>query len=139
MRGYWNQPEATAETLVDGWLRTGDRGWVDDDGFLYIAGRSKDMIISGGLNVYPAEIERVLGEHPAVKECAATGVEDARLGEVGRAYVVVHEGATVTEAELTALCREHLAGYKVPRHWVLRSEPLPRTASGKVQKFLLTP
>ncbi|HTK61479.1 MAG TPA: AMP-binding protein [Pseudonocardia sp.] len=137
MRGYWNKPDETAASIVDGWLRTGDRGWVDDDGFLYIAGRSKDMIISGGLNVYPAEIERVLGEHPGVKECAATGVQDERLGEVGCAWVVLHEGTSVTEDELTALCREHLAGYKVPRHWVVCDEPLPRTASGKVQKFLL--
>jgi len=137
MLGYWNKPEETAASIVDGWLRTGDRGWVDDEGFLYIAGRSKDLIISGGLNVYPAEIERVLGEHPAVRECAATGVQDERMGEVGCAWVVLHDGAEVTEDELTALCREHLAGYKVPRHWVVSDEPLPRTASGKVQKFLL--
>ncbi|HEX4107554.1 MAG TPA: AMP-binding protein [Solirubrobacteraceae bacterium] len=138
MLGYWNKPEETATAFLGDWLRTGDRGWLDEDGFLYIAGRSKDMIISGGLNVYPAEIERVLAEHPAVAECAVVGTEDARLGEVGRAFVVTREQATVSEAELEAYCREQLAGYKVPRHWVLRTEPLPRTASGKAQKFNLT-
>lgn len=135
--GYWNKPEETEKAFRDGWLVTGDRGWMDEDGFLYIGGRSKEMIISGGLNVYPAEIERVLAEHPAVAECAVIGTEDEKLGEVGKAVVVLREGQTVTEEELTALCKEELAGYKVPRHWVLRDEPLPRTASGKAQKFKL--
>jgi acyl-CoA synthetase (AMP-forming)/AMP-acid ligase II len=137
MIGYWNKPEETEAAFVDGWLRTGDRGWVDEDGFLYIAGRSKDLIISGGLNVYPAEVERVLAEHPSVAECAVVGTEDDRLGEVGRAFVVLRDGAGATEGELIEHCREHLAGYKVPRHWVMREEPLPRTSSGKAQKFKL--
>jgi fatty-acyl-CoA synthase len=137
MIGYWQRPEATAEALAGGWFHTGDRGYVDDDGFLFIAGRQKDMIISGGLNVYPAEIERVIEAHPAVREVAVVGVPDDRYGEVGEAHVVVVEGATVSEAELEALARAELANYKVPRHWRLRSEPLPRTASGKLQKFEL--
>jgi acyl-CoA synthetase (AMP-forming)/AMP-acid ligase II len=137
MRGYWNKPEETEASIVDGWLRTGDRGWVDEDGFLYIAGRSKDLIISGGLNVYPAEIERVLAEHPAVAECAVIAMADPKLGEVGCAFVVLAPGAAAGEEELRELCREQLAGYKVPRRWVLRDEPLPRTPSGKVRKFLL--
>jgi fatty-acyl-CoA synthase len=137
MIGYYGRPDATAATIVDGWLHTGDRGYVDEDGFLFIAGRSKDMIISGGLNVYPAEIERVLEKHPAVKEVAVVGAADEQYGEVGVAHVVIEDGAGVTEADLLALAREHLANYKVPRRWVLRTGPLPRTASGKVQKFEL--
>jgi fatty-acyl-CoA synthase len=137
MIGYWQRPEATAEVFAGGWFHTGDRGYLDDDGFLFIAGRTKDMIISGGLNVYPAEIERVIETHPAVREVAVIGVPDDRYGEVGEAHVVVVEGATVSEAELEALARAELANYKVPRHWRLRTEPLPRTASGKLQKFEL--
>ncbi|MDO8187738.1 AMP-binding protein [Conexibacter sp. JD483] len=137
--GYLGREDATGTTLVDGWLHTGDRGWVDEDGFLYIAGRVKDMIISGGLNVYPAEIERVLGAHPAVKEAAVVGVPHERYSEVGRAIVVVDDLDAVDQDELEALCRERLANFKVPREWEIRVEPLPRTTSGKVQKFLLVP
>jgi len=137
MIGYWNRPDATAAVMAGGWFHTGDRGYLDEDGFLYIAGRIKDMIISGGLNVYPAEIERVIEGHPAVREVAVVGIPDDRYGEVGEAHVVLHDGATVTEDDLAALARAELANYKVPRRWVLRSEPLPRTASGKVQKYAL--
>ncbi|MDW5593151.1 AMP-binding protein [Conexibacter stalactiti] len=137
--GYLGRDDATGTTLVDGWLHTGDRGWVDEDGFLFIAGRVKDMIISGGLNVYPAEIERVLGRHPAVKEAAVVGVPHERYSEVGRAVVVVDDPDALDASELEALCREQLANFKVPREWEIRSEPLPRTTSGKVQKFLLVP
>jgi fatty-acyl-CoA synthase len=137
MTGYYGREDATAAALAGGWLRTGDRGYVDDDGFLYIAGRSKDMIISGGLNVYPAEIERVIERHPAVAEVAVVGIADDRYGEVGEAHVVLREGATATEAELEAHARGELANFKVPRRWVLRTDPLPRTASGKLQKFSL--
>ncbi|TCK22821.1 class I adenylate-forming enzyme family protein [Pseudonocardia endophytica] len=137
MQGYWNKPEETSRAIVDGWLRTGDRGRVDDEGFLYISGRSKDMIISGGLNVYPAEIEQILADHPAVAEVAVTGVADDRLGEIGCAHIVFAPGRSATEAELTAYCSDQLAGYKVPRLWLFRDEALPRTASGKVQKFRL--
>jgi len=137
MIGYWNRPDATAEVTAGGWFHTGDRGYLDEEGFLYIAGRSKDMIISGGLNVYPAEIERVLERHPAVREVAVIGIPDDRYGEVGEAHVVLHDGAEVTGAALDAFARADLAKFKVPRRWVLRSDPLPRTASGKVQKYAL--
>jgi acyl-CoA synthetase (AMP-forming)/AMP-acid ligase II len=136
MKGYWMKPEQTADTIVDGWLRTGDRGYCDEEGYLYIAGRSKEMYISGGLNVYPAEAEVVLGEHPEVAEVAVKGVPDERFGEAGCAFVVPVGEAIVVEA-LEAYCRERLATYKVPRHWVMLSEPLPRTASGKPQKHRL--
>jgi fatty-acyl-CoA synthase len=137
MTGYWNRPDATAEVMAGGWFHTGDRGYLDEEGFLYIAGRSKDMIISGGLNVYPAEIERVLERHPAVREVAVVGIPDDRYGEVGEAHVVLHDGAEVTGEALDAFARADLANFKVPRRWVLRSDPLPRTASGKVQKYAL--
>jgi acyl-CoA synthetase (AMP-forming)/AMP-acid ligase II len=136
MRGYWRKPEQTAASIVDGWLRTGDRGYVDEDGFLYIAGRSKEMYISGGLNVYPAESELVIAEHPQVAEVAVRGVPDERFGETGCAFVVPLDD-DVDLATLEAFCRERLATYKVPRHWVLRREPLPRTASGKPEKHRL--
>jgi acyl-CoA synthetase (AMP-forming)/AMP-acid ligase II len=136
MKGYWMKPEQTAETIVDGWLRTGDRGYCDEEGYLYIAGRSKEMYISGGLNVYPAEAEVVLAEHPDVAEVAVKGVPDERFGEAGCAFVVP-VGESVDLDALAAFCRERLATYKVPRHWVQLDEPLPRTASGKPQKHRL--
>lgn len=135
MLGYYGRPEATASALVNGWLHTGDLATVDDEGYVYISGRSKDMIITGGLNVYPAEIERVLAQHPAVLEAAVVGRPDAKWGEVGEALVVCHAGATVAEGELSAYLKEQLAAYKVPRRFVLTEAPLPRTTSGKVQKF----
>jgi fatty-acyl-CoA synthase len=140
MVGYHGRPDATAAAIVEGWFHTGDRGYLDDDGFLYIAGRSKDLIISGGLNVYPAEVERVLETHPAVREVAVVGAPDDRYGEVGVAHVVLEDGVgapVVAQGELEALARAELADFKVPRRFVLRQEPLPRTASGKVQKFEL--
>jgi fatty-acyl-CoA synthase len=133
--GYLGKPEATGTAFVDGWLHTGDRGTVDEDGFLTISGRVKDMIISGGLNVYPREIERVLETHPNVIEAAVVAVPDERYQEVGRAIVVISDPVAVED--LQQLCRDELANFKVPKHWELRTEPLPRTNSGKVQKFLL--
>jgi acyl-CoA synthetase (AMP-forming)/AMP-acid ligase II len=117
MKGYWMKPEQTAETIVDGWLRTGDRGYCDEEGYLYIAGRSKEMYISGGLNVYPAEAEVVLAEHPEVAEVAVKGVPDERFGEAGCAFVVP-VGESIDLDALAAFCRERLATYQVPRHWV---------------------
>jgi fatty-acyl-CoA synthase len=135
--GYWRRPEETAAAFVDGWFHTGDLGYLDEDGYLFIVGRKKDMIISGGLNVYPAEVEKVVASHPAVVECAVVGASDARFGEVGLAHVVTSSGAELDRDSLRAFAGERLATYKVPRHWVLRTDPLPRTASGKVQKHLL--
>jgi acyl-CoA synthetase (AMP-forming)/AMP-acid ligase II len=134
MAGYWRQPAATkAALLPDGWLRTGDAGYVDDTGYLFIVDRIKDMIISGGENIYAAEVERVLGEHPAVGEVAVIGVPDEKWGEVPKA-VVVPAGARPPEAdELLRFCRGHLAGYKCPKSVDLVST-LPRNGAGKILK-----
>jgi acyl-CoA synthetase (AMP-forming)/AMP-acid ligase II len=132
MAGYWRKPEATAETLVeDGWLRTGDVARVDDGGFVYLEDRLKDMVISGGENVYPAEVERVLVQHPSVADVAVIGVPDEKWGETVKAVVVPAPGATVDADELIAHCRQHLAGYKRPTS-VDVLEALPRNATGKV-------
>jgi acyl-CoA synthetase (AMP-forming)/AMP-acid ligase II len=116
MGGYWGRPEATGAAITsDGWLRSGDGGHIDAEGYVYVTDRIKDMIISGGENIYPAEIERVLAEHPSVGDVAVIGVPDDRWGEVPKAVVVAAPGATVDEAELIAHARENLAGFKVPR------------------------
>ncbi|WP_051791633.1 class I adenylate-forming enzyme family protein [Amycolatopsis jejuensis] len=135
MIGYYGKPDATASTLAGGWLRTGDLAYPDEDGFVYVAGRSKDMIISGGLNVYPAEVEQVIAGHPAVLEAAVIGEPDPDWGEIGSALVVVPPGSDLGVAELAGYLKQHLANYKVPRKYTLAHEPLPRTTSGKVQKF----
>jgi fatty-acyl-CoA synthase len=136
MLGYWERPEATAETLVEGWLHTRDLGTRDDEGYITLVGRARDMFISGGENVYPAEIERVYREHPAIREVAVVGVPDERWGEVGRAHVVVEPGAELDLEALDAWASEQLARFKIPHHVVVEPE-LPHTASGKVQKHKL--
>ena len=123
--------------MAGGWMHSGDRGFVDPDGYLFITGRSKDMIITGGLNVYPAEVERVILDQGPVLEAAVIGVPHPDLGEVGRAILVIKEGESVDLDSVHQAVKSVLATYKVPREWVLREEPLPRTASGKVRKFLL--
>ncbi len=137
MQGYWNNPEATKETLRDGWLHTGDLGKYDEDGFVSITGRKKDMIISGALNVYPAEIENVIYKCEKVAEVAVIGVPDPKWGEVGKAVVRLKPGEEITEKEIIELCKENLANYKVPKHIKLTQVPLPRTSSGKLQKWKL--
>ncbi|MBI5366902.1 MAG: AMP-binding protein [Planctomycetes bacterium] len=136
--GYWRNPAATAETLRDGWVATGDIAERDAQGFYRIVGRKKEMFISGGENVYPGEVERVLAEHPAVAEVAVVGVSDAIWGEVGHAFVVARPGAAATAdpAEWGRHCKERLAGYKVPRGYTLLPE-LPRNSLGKVLKAAL--
>jgi fatty-acyl-CoA synthase len=134
--GYWNRPEATAEALVDGWLHSGDAAMYDDEGFYYIVDRWKDMFISGGENVYPAEVENVIYDHPAVAEVAVIGVPHPRWQEVGRAVVVVKEGQTLTEEEVLEFCKGKLARYKIPKS-VLFADTLTRTAAGKVLKRAL--
>jgi len=136
MEGYWNQPEATEDALGDGWFHTGDGGTLDDEHYLTISDRKKDVIISGGENVSSIEVEDCLFSHPAVAEVAVIGVPDEQWGETVKALVVVADGATVTEIELVDHCREHLAHYKCPTSIELRDE-LARTATGKLQKFRL--
>jgi long-chain acyl-CoA synthetase len=131
MKGYWNRPDETSKVLKDGWLYTGDMARMDEDGFFEIVDRKKDMIIAGGYNIYPREIEEVLFEHPAIKEAAAAGVPDKYRGETVKAFVVLKEGASVTAEELDAFCRERLAAYKVPRKYEFR-DTLPKTLVGKV-------
>jgi fatty-acyl-CoA synthase len=132
MRGYWGRPDATEQALgADGWLRTGDVGSPDADGYVTIVDRLKDMIISGGENVYPAEIERVLADHPAISECAVIGIPDPTWGEVGRAVVARTSGTEVTEPELLEFLHGRLAKYKVPKS-VVFVDHLPRNATGKL-------
>jgi long-chain acyl-CoA synthetase len=133
MPGYWNNPAATAQTLRDGWLYTGDMGALDEDGFLTLKDRSKDVIISGGSNIYPREVEEVLLLHPQVREVAVVGLRDAEWGEVVVAFLVAGEGGAVDDAVLDALCLEHIARFKRPKvyRWV---EVLPKNSYGKVLK-----
>jgi long-chain acyl-CoA synthetase len=132
MLGYWNKPEQTAAALAGGWHHTGDLGRLDDEGYLYLVDRAKDMIVSGGENVYSTEVEDVLYRHPAVLEAAVFGIPDAKWGEAVHAVVVPR--AAVSADELIAHCRDAIAGYKVPKRIDLRSEPLPKSGAGKLLK-----
>ncbi len=134
MLGYWKNPELTKKTLIDGWVRTGDAGYIDDDGFLYVVDRVKDMIISGGENVYSAEVENALSAHPAVQQCAVIGVPDEKWGERVHAIVVPRGGVSVEPEDLIQHCRGLIAGYKCPRSLDLRDDPLPLSAQGKILK-----
>jgi long-chain acyl-CoA synthetase len=137
MRGYHRLPEETAKTISEGWLHTGDLGKLDEDGFVTITGRKKDLIISAGENIYPREIEESLCQHPKVKEVAVIGVTDDVRGEVPKAFVIAHEGMTVDEKELRAYCRENLANYKIPKYFDIVAD-LPRTPTGKILKRMLS-
>ena len=134
--GYYNQPDLTAQVIKDGWLYTGDLGKFDEDGYLYIVGRKKEVIIVGGLNVYATEVEGVIYKHPKVKEVAVVGVPDKLRGEAVKAVIVPKEGEEITELEIKNFCREHLASYKIPTIIEFRKE-LPKTGSGKIRKELL--
>lgn len=134
--GYWNNPGATSKTIVDGWLHTGDLARYDADGCVYVVGRSKDMIISGGENIYPAEIESALLGHAAVAEAAVIGLPDTKWGEVGRAIVVLHAGAQISAYELLDYIRPQLASYKIPKS-VVFVQALPKTGAGKIDKKVL--
>lgn len=136
MKGYWNRPEETEKALKDGWLYTGDMGHMDEEGYFYLVDRKKDMIIAGGYNIYPREIEEVLYEHESVKEAVAIGVPDRYRGETVKAFVVVKEGAQLTEQELDEHCRKYLAAYKVPKMYEFRDE-LPKTSVGKILRRVL--
>ncbi len=132
MAGYWQKPEATAEVMRGDWYLTGDLGYRDDEGYLYLVDRAKDMIVSGGENIYSTEVEDALASHPAVEEVAVFGVPDPRWGE--SVYAVVSVRQPVTAEELVARCRQRIAGFKVPRCVELRTEPLPKSAAGKILK-----
>lgn len=136
MKGYWKQPEATAEALRGGWMHTGDAGFLDEEGYLYIQDRVKDMVVSGGENIYPRMVEEVLFKHPAVAEVAVIGVPDQQWGEQIKAIVVLRSGMTVTEEEIIDFCRGKLGGFERPRS-VDFVDSLPRTPSGKVLKRVL--
>ena len=133
---YWNRPDETDQAFSEGWYRTGDLGYADDDGFVYVTGRMRELIISGGENIYPAEVERVLGEHPAVSQVAVVGRADDRWGEVPVAFVVSEAGAPLDSGSLEQWCVDRLAGYKRPRGWIF-VDALPLTSLGKVRKHLL--
>jgi acyl-CoA synthetase (AMP-forming)/AMP-acid ligase II len=133
MKGYWRNPESTAETLKNGWLHTGDVGYMDESGYLFIMDRSKDMIISGGENIYPREIEEVLIRHPAVREVAVVGVPDPKWGEAVKAVVSLVEGELATENDLIGFCKDHIASYKKPKSVDFVNE-LPKNNYGKVLK-----
>ncbi|MGE7836724.1 AMP-binding protein [Viridibacillus arvi] len=136
MKGYWNRPEDTEMAMRDGWFLTGDLGYMDDKGYFYVVDRKKDIIIAGGFNIYPREIEEVLYEHEAVQECVALGVPDPYRGETVKAFIVLKEGMKVTEEEFNKYCRENLAAFKVPRIYEFRNE-LPKTAVGKILRRTL--
>ena len=135
--GYWNKPDASKKAFREGWFRTGDLGQVDADGHYSIVGRLKDMIISGGANIYPAEIERAIETHPAVVGAAVIGVPDPKWGEVGKAIVELKSDAALTIEELQSFLKERLGKFKIPKYLAV-TEKLPRTpASEKIQKFIL--
>ena len=134
MRAYWNKPTATSETIKDGWLASGDLGYLDEEGFLYVVGRKKDMIRSGGENIYPAEIENVLTEMPQVAEIAIVGIPDSVWGEAVCAVARLNEGEELTVNEIAKHCDGRIASYKIPKRLVVTSEPLPRGPTGRVRK-----
>lgn len=136
MRGYWNRPEETANTLKDGWLYTGDMATMDEEGYFYIVDRKKDIIVAGGFNIYPREVEEVLYGHEAVLECTVAGVPDEYRGETVKAYIVLKEGKYVSADELELFCRERLSAFKVPRLYEFREE-LPKALAGKVLRRVL--
>ena len=136
MLGYWNRPEDTALAIRDGWFHSGDIGYLDKDGYIFIVDRVKDMINAAGFKIWPREVEEVLFQHPAVKECAVVGLDDPEKGEIPAAFLVLREGVSLTVDEFDAYCREHLAAYKVPRR-VEFVDALPKNATGKILKRIL--
>jgi long-chain acyl-CoA synthetase len=133
MKEYFKNPEANAETLKDGWLYTGDIGHMDEDGFFFITDRKKDMIIRGGENIYPREIEEVLYSHPAVLLATVIGVKDKIYGELPKAFIVLKEGESITAEEIIEYCRNNLADFKIPKYVEFRDD-LEKTPTGKIMK-----
>jgi acyl-CoA synthetase (AMP-forming)/AMP-acid ligase II len=136
-QGYWNKPEATAETFIDGWLVTGDIGYLDDEDFVFIVDRAKDIIIRGGENISAAEVEGCLHDHPAVRDVAAIAVPHETLGEELGAVVIFKDGQSASPEELQAFVKERLAGFKVPSKIWIRDEEMPKNATGKTLKKAL--
>lgn len=134
MMGYWERPEETAKAVVNGWMHTGDGGYMDEDGYVYVVDRIKDMIISGGENIYSAEVENCVAQHPAVAQCAVIGLPHEQWGETVHAVVMRKPGANVTAEEIMAFCKERIAGYKCPRSVKIQDEPLPMSGAGKILK-----
>ncbi|MGC8481815.1 MAG: class I adenylate-forming enzyme family protein, partial [Acidimicrobiales bacterium] len=134
IRGYWNRPDATASTFTDGWLHTGDLAYLDDEGFIFIVDRAKDMLIRGGENVYSVEIEAALFEHPDVLDACVVGIPDMVLGEEVAAIIQLRPGSDLDAASIRHHVAGRLAAFKVPRYVLFRDEPLPRNAAGKLLK-----
>jgi long-chain acyl-CoA synthetase len=137
MQGYWKKPAETSETIKNGWVHTGDGGYMDEDGFIYVVDRLKDMIITGGENVYSAEVENTIMQFPGLLECAVIGVPSNKWGEAVHAFVVVREGVEVREDEIIEFCRTQISSFKCPRTIEIQTQPLPKSAAGKIQKFEL--
>lgn len=133
MKGYWNKPEETAQSLVDGWLHTGDVGYVDEDGYFWITDRKKDLIIKGGENISPRTIEEVLYSHPQVSEAAVIGVKDEKYGEEIKAFVVLHPGEKAAAEDIVAFCRTKLTNFLLPKY-VVFLEAMPKSLVGKILK-----
>ena len=133
MQGYYNMPEETAKTIVDGWLLTGDIAKLDDEGYIYIVDRKKEMLLVRGVNVYPREIEDVLYQHPKILECAVIGVSDEAKGEVPKAFIVVREGEALSERVVREHCKQNLAAFKIPKFIEFRPS-LPKNATQKIMK-----
>ncbi len=136
MLGYWNRPEETAQAIRNGWFHSGDIGYMDDEGYIFIVDRVKDMINAAGFKIWPREVEEVLFQHPAIRECAVVGLADAEKGEIPAAYLVLREGESLSADEFDTYCRQHLAAYKVPRR-VEFVDALPKNATGKILKRVL--
>ena len=137
MLGYWKKPQETSETLKNGWVHTGDGGYMDEEGFVYVVDRLKDMIITGGENVYSAEVENTIMQFPGLLECAVIGVPSKKWGEAVHAFVVVRDGIEVEEDEIMEYCRTQISSFKCPRTMDIQTNPLPKSAAGKIQKFEL--
>ena len=137
MSGYWGKPELTAEAIRDGWLHTGDIGARDEEGFFYILDRQRNMFVSGGENVYPAEIEAVLMENPKILEAAVIGMPDNTWGEAGKAFIVARKGEVMSPKEVLQWCADKLAGYKIPKH-IQFAQQLPENAAGKIMRDKLS-
>ena len=134
MLGYWKSIEQTAATLIDGWVLTGDAGYMDEDGFIFLVDRLKDMIVTGGENVFSIEVENALSHHSAIQESVVLGIPSKKWGESVHAIIRLNEGQEITDEEIRSHCREYIASYKIPHSIEIRIEPFPITGAGKIMK-----